>query len=95
MKINPTFASANKTLTTMGIPDNYFFYGLIICAFLAAFSVSLKNIFYFAGAWWGAIWLITYYDAKAIRLAWRAYWRKPRFCIWRVSKDAIKRIQHA
>jgi Type IV secretory pathway, VirB3-like protein len=94
MKINPTFASANKALTTLGLPDDYFFLGLVLCGILALFG-SMKFVLYFAGAWWGVIWLITYYDAKVIQLAWRAYRRKPRFCIWRVTKEAQKRIQHA
>lgn len=93
MKINPTFASANKTLTTMGLPDDYFFLGLILCGILALFG-SGKAVLYFAGAWWVVIGAITYYDAKVIQLAWRAYRRKPRFCVWRVQKEAQKRIQH-
>jgi len=93
MKIHPTFASANKTLTTLGLPDDYFFLGLLLGGLLALFG-SLKLVLSFAGAWWGVIWLITYYDAKVIQFAWRAYRRKPRFCAWRVSKEARKRIQH-
>ena len=93
MKINPTFASANKTLTTAGLPDDYFFLGLMICGIVALFG-SLKAVLYFAGAWWVAIGTITYYDAKVLQLAWRAYRRQPRFCSWRVAKAARERIQH-
>jgi type IV secretory pathway VirB3-like protein len=93
MRINPTYAAANKTLTTLGLPDDYFFLGLILCGIMALFA-SLKHILYFAVAWWVVIGAITYYDAKVIKLAWKAYRRKPRFCCWRVTKAARKRIQH-
>jgi type IV secretory pathway VirB3-like protein len=93
MKINPTFASANKTLTTLGLPDDYFFLGLILCGILALFG-SMKAVLYFAGAWWVVIGAITYSDVKVIKLFWKSFRRKARFCSWRVAKADRKRIQH-
>jgi type IV secretory pathway VirB3-like protein len=93
MKINPTFASANKTLTTLGLPDDYFFLGVILGSILALFG-SMKALLYFAVAWWVVIGAITYSDAKVMKLFWKSLRRKPRFCSWRVAKADRKRIQH-
>ena len=94
MKINPTYAVANKTLTTCWIPNASFWNGVGVAVPLAGMTGSFKLGAEFFAAWWVLIFIATFKDPKYTKLLWRAWRRKPWLCPWRVAKGDRKRIQH-